>query len=145
MSKLTEISIIDNPGLMKGVTSKLFQPILKNNLKYIDLSYNGNVNFHFCPSFERCVSSVKELMNIIDVTNLGEDESEEESRIFYEEKTSKIDINAGCVSIVMDSFEVNENSSDSESHESSNADICMEDSGIVGYCGGMDTEDDDPR
>lgn len=65
MSKLKEVSIIDNEELKTGITSKLFEPILQNGLTYVDLSKNGNINFFYCPGYKGTLSSVTALMTAI--------------------------------------------------------------------------------
>lgn len=66
MSKLQEISIIDNKKLRSGISSQLFKPVIKNGLKYVDLSNNQSVNAFFCPGIEGTLASVQELMEAID-------------------------------------------------------------------------------
>ena len=117
MSKLQEISIIDNKELCLKISSQLFKPVIKNGLKYIDLSQNGCVDAFFCPGIEGTLASVQELMEVIDRTsNLEEG--------IFNESAVEVDNESGTVSVQTveapdESGEVFENLSNVDCEEAS--------------------------
>lgn len=65
LKNLKEISIINNASL-QYMSSKIIGNIIRNGLEYVDLSYNGCIDAHYCPDYVDSTSSVQELMRIID-------------------------------------------------------------------------------
>ena len=64
--KLQEISIIGNKELRSGISRQLFQPVINNGLKYVDLSGNGCFDAFYCPRYKGSLESIQQLMMAID-------------------------------------------------------------------------------
>jgi Leucine-rich repeat (LRR) protein len=64
MKSLKEISIFHNK--LEFISSKLLEPIVGNELTYVDLRANPSINAIFWPENEGSVESVEELMGLMD-------------------------------------------------------------------------------
>lgn len=82
--KLVKVSFYANK--IESMSSKLFQPIIKNNLTYIDFRGNAKIHaFYAQPNSYDSVATVADLMRIIDTRCLQPQHSEDQTTNYLSE------------------------------------------------------------